>query len=406
MTPPYVRAAAAVLLILPVFAACGADGGITPLPTPPVILITGVQDGATYPGPVTIGISVDRGSWEATLNNQPFTSGTVSQPGTYTLNVSARAGVETATAVVAFTISAPAGGVLIIRVLDLGPTIGGGGDAILVTDSSAAGRAHGLIDAGPGGAEGSDPGLVARRLVAFGVDTLAFMVLTHAHADHFLGMPAVLDAVRVRRFYYNGQVRNLASYTNLISQARARADSVIVVTDTVPLAFGRSAATSRVTQIPPLRTWLSTSTNDGAELNEGSIGTFLGRGTFRMFLTGDGEYAANTRWRTQFSAYTANVTALKVGHHGANNAIFDSGTSGPSTWLTHTAPSVAVISANGVSHPRVRALTRLLERTNMRTYCTQVHGTIEIRVFSDSRHQVTVERNGGSDCVPGSEATT
>lgn len=407
MTKRQSLAAAAILLLTTFVSGCGSDAGTAPGATPPVITVTGVQDGAVYQAPVTIQISVDRGSWEARLNDQPFNSGTtVGAPGTYTLRVSAQAGVDTASVRIGFTIAAPAGGVLIVRLIDLGPTIGGGGDAILVTDSSAAGQVHGLIDAGPGGVDGSDPGLVARRLAEWGVDTLAFMQLTHAHADHYQGMPAVLNALPVREFHYNGQVRNLASYTSLLSLAQARADTVIVVRDTLPVPFGRSAVQSRITVIPPLPSYLSLSTNDGALLNEGSLGTYLSRGAFRMFFTGDGEYEANHRWRTQFAAYTANQTVLKVGHHGANNAIFDTGTTGPSTWLDHTSPAVAVISSNGVSHPRVRALTRLLERTNRQTYCTHVHGDIEIRVFSNAQYQVTVQRNAGSDCVPGSEATT
>jgi beta-lactamase superfamily II metal-dependent hydrolase len=401
------HAASSFLLLLLGVAGCAVDTGTAPVAEPPRITISGVQDGASYTGPVAIEINVDRGSWEARLNDRPFTSGTVvGDPGSYVLTVSARAGVETASARVAFSITPPTGGVLIIRLIDLGPTLGGGGDAILVTDSSAAGQVHAVIDAGPAGPDGADPALVARRLAELRIDTLTFLQLTHAHADHYLGMAPILNAVRVQRFYYNGQVRNLSSYTDVINTARARADSVIIVRDTIAVPFGRSAVASRMTIIPPLPTYLATHTNDGAMLNEGSLGTSLRRGTFRMFFTGDGEYEANARWRTQFAGYTANQSVLKVGHHGANNAIFDSGTTGPSTWLDHTAPAVAVISSNGISHPRVRALTRLLERTNRQTFCTSVHGNIEIRVFSDSRYQVMVERNAGSDCVPGSEATT
>jgi beta-lactamase superfamily II metal-dependent hydrolase len=392
-------------MLLLLLSACDGGGSTAPSPTPPTITVTGVEDGGSYTGPVTIGIEVDRGSWEAVLNGQPFSSGSVvSIPGAYTLIVTGRSGLVTATRQVGFSIAAPEGGVLIIRLIELGPdTIGGGGDAILVTDSSAAGRVHALIDAGPS-AFGSAH--VANRLATLGVDSLEFVLLTHAHGDHYGGMTAVLNGVAVRRFYYNGQVRNLAGYNNVLSLASARADSVIILRDTLPVPFGRSAVQARFTLIHGLPAYLNMHTNDGSLLNEGSLGASLRRAGFSMFFTGDGEYQANARWRTQFATYTRNVTALKVGHHGANNAIFDAGTTGPSTWLDHTNPTVSVISANGVSHPRVRALTRLLERSNSRTYCTSVHGDISIRVWSDGSHTVAVTRAADSDCVPGSLADT
>ncbi len=126
----------------------------------------------------------------------------------------------------------------------------------------------------------------------------------------------------------------------------------------------------------------------------------------RLFFTGDGEVAANQRWRTQFAGRTGSVTVLKVGHHGANDAVFDNGFNGTSSWLTHSAPEVAVISANGVTHPRVNAIDRLLGLPQTRTYCTNVHGDIEIRIGERGGLLVTVERNASSDCVPGSDATS
>jgi beta-lactamase superfamily II metal-dependent hydrolase len=406
MNFPRLAPCATALLLAAALTAC-SDSPAAPDPAPPVITVSGVEDGVTYSGPVTVAISVDRGSWEAQLNGAPFTGGTtVSQPAAYTLTVTARAGTVTATRQLSFTIAAPAGGALIIRLIDLGPGLGGGGDAILVTDSSAAGQVHAVIDAGPGGVDGTEPSRVAQRLAQLGVDTLSFMLLTHAHADHFDGMPPVLNSVRVRRFYYNGQVRNLTRYQTTLTTAAARADSVIIVRDTIPLAFGMSTVQSRFTLIPPLGHYLSNSNATAAQLNEGSLGASLRRGSFSMFFTGDGEYEANARWRTQFAGYTRNIDVLKVGHHGANNAIFDSGSFGPSAWLDHTTPSVAVISANGVSHPRIRALTRLLEGTNRRTYCTSVHGEITIRVWSDATYQVSVQKAADSDCVPGSAADT
>ncbi|MDO8667424.1 MAG: MBL fold metallo-hydrolase, partial [Gemmatimonadales bacterium] len=330
---------------------------------------------------------------------------TVETPGLYTLVVTARADGLIAQRRVDFEILLTGSSLLILRVLDLGSNdAGGGGDAILVTDSSASGLVHALVDAGPAGANAADPGFVARRLAALGVDSLAFVVLTHAHSDHYAGLPSVLARFPVARFYFNGQVRSLRSYTEVLDSARARADTLIVPAAVAQLAVGRDTARTQVVILPPLPDWIGTDTDNGSLLNEGSLGVRLQRGSFEVFLTGDGEVLANARWRTQFQSYTRAVDALKVGHHGANDAIFDNGFSGNSTWLAQTAPAVALVSANGTSHPRISATGRLLTQPGLRTYCTNVHGTIEIRINPEGRYRVDVERNRDANCVPGSNA--
>src|SRR5437870_13803828 len=74
---------------------------------------------------------------------------------------------------------------LLVRVLDVSDARVGG-DAILVTDSVAGRARHVLIDASDHG------GTVVARLAAFRVDTLAAVILSHPHADHYGGLPTVL----------------------------------------------------------------------------------------------------------------------------------------------------------------------------------------------------------------------
>jgi beta-lactamase superfamily II metal-dependent hydrolase len=410
-TPSLLRRLFPGFLLILLVGACGGDGPATPQPVAPTITISGVEPGQRYSEPVTIQITVDRGSYEATLNGAPFLSGrTVSAPGDYRLEVTARSGTAIATRTVEFSLQATS--VLIIRMLDLGPEgLGGGGDAILLTDSSGLGMRHAVIDAGPRGVAGVvDANFVAQRLQQLGVDTLEFLQLTHAHADHFGAMGPILERIHVRRFIYNGQIRSLVSYQAVLSLAQMRADSVIVPQAVREYRWGSGEQSTRFAIIPPLASYLQfddpSHPQYHARLNEGSLGTALTRGSFRMFFTGDGEYEANHRWRTQFAGHTTNLEVLKVGHHGANNAIFDVGTTGPSSWLTQTAPRVSIVSSNGISHPRVRALNRLQQQPNNRTYCTHVHGTIMIRVALTGDYNVAVERNANADCVPGSAADT
>ncbi len=397
----------ALLVAFGVSACSPGDKATGPL-TAPVISIAGVTEGATYSVPVTIHIDTDVGSWEATLDGQPFTSGgTVQTPGDHTLSVTAHLSLAVATVVVHFRIQPPAGGELIIRMFDLGPNeFGGGGDAILITDSTSAGMVSAMVDAGPAGADASDPGLVSRQLAQLHIDTLAILLLTHAHGDHYGGMGPILSSVHVKRFLYNGQIRSLSSYTSVISQAGLVADSTIVVTATRDYDLGYAATPSHLKVLPPLATHLAEDTDDGTLLNDGSVGARLSLGTFSMFLTGDSEVAATERWRAQFTSLVQNITVLKVGHHGANNAIFDNGVSGTSSWLAVTAPRVSIISGNGTTHPRINALNKLLGQPGNRTYCTNVHGNITIRVARDGSYRVSVAKNADQDCVPGSDATT
>lgn len=391
-------------------AACGEETPVDP-PVPPQILISGVEDGGVYEEPVSIQIAVDRGSFSATLDGDPFYSGsTVSELGTHSLEVTARAGGAEHIESVDFEIAFTGERVLILRMFDLGRHVpwGGGGDAILLTDSSAAGLAHAMVDAGPGAFEDGvvDYDRIAGKLVALGIDTLEFLQLTHAHADHYAGMQSVLEEVHVRRFLYNGQRRTQTGYLNVLTAAEHHADSMFVLSEEREYALGAGADATRTVHLHGLPDYLDEDTDDSRMLNEGSLGTYIEQGGLRIFLTGDGEVRANDRWRNEFSGYTHAIDILKVGHHGANNAVFDNGFSGSATWLDHTDAEIMLISANGRTHPRVNALTRIMERTNTRTYCTNVHGDVELRIDLSGRHAVTVQKKAESDCVAGSEATS
>lgn len=405
--------ASAALLALLSLSACSGDEPTAQDTRAPAIAIQGVEEGGVYQSAVTVQVSVDRGTYDVTLDGAPVvTPAVVGSFGDHVLRVVARDGAAVSDTTVSFSLKLPGSSVLIVRVLDLGENdAGGGGDAIVLTDSTASGSFHAVVDAGPG--DGSFA-YVVERLRQIGVDTLQMMVLSHAHSDHYQGMPAVLERIHVRRFLHNGQVRSLTSYNNVLASARTRADTTIVPTSVTTYRLAPTDSATEVTVIPPLPTYLSTDFDQGSDpsksrkLNDGSIGMLLDRGdgAFRMFLTGDGEVEANLRWRTTFAALSRDVDVLKVGHHGANNSVFDNGFSGSSTWLSHTDPEVSIISANGTTHPRQAALNFLLGRTATRTYCTHVHGEIVLRVAPTGAYDVSVERNADKVCVQGTEANS
>jgi beta-lactamase superfamily II metal-dependent hydrolase len=386
---------------------CGGGTPSEPTPDPLAISVVGVEGGGRYTSAVSIEISTNRGTYAAELDGQLFLSGqTVAEVGEHVLSVTARDQEDVATLTLDFEIVFEGTSTLIVRMLDLGDNeAGGGGDAILLTDSAQGLQLHALVDAGPAGAEGARPGYVAERLQDLGVTSLEALILTHAHSDHFDGIPAVLNAVHVERFIYNGQVRNYSAYTQTIQDASAQADTVIVPGAILPLQLS-DAGGSQIRVLPPLTSYLQDSDAGSSELNDGSLGTLVQRGAFKMFMTGDGEVEANARWRTDFGSLSGSVNVLKAGHHGANDAVFDNGFNGNSAWLDHTDPEIVLISANGRTHPRRHALTKILGRTETRTYCTNVHGDVELRVSPDGTLRVAVQKNADMDCVAGSDADT
>ncbi|MFW5905136.1 MAG: MBL fold metallo-hydrolase, partial [bacterium] len=311
----------AVLLSVALAGCADGSSGPSEPDDAPVIEITGVEDGRVYTEPVTIHFSASPAgsTTSAALNGKTFRSGdTVDRPGTYTLVVEAFRSGKRSEASVDFSLEVAGDRILILRMFDLGPEgLGGGGDALLLSDSSSLGVRHGMIDAGPRGDAGEplDEGYVARRLQTLGVDTLEFLQLTHAHADHFVGMTPILDGIHVRRFVYNGQVRSGgqggSGYLQVLSRADTRADTVIRIESEWEHELGGEGG-PRTVHLPPYPSFIDQDTDDGNELNEGSVGTYVEAGGVRLFFAGDGEDQANGRWRQQFASYTDGVDVLKV----------------------------------------------------------------------------------------------
>ena len=273
---------------------------------------------------------------------------------------------------------------LTITVLRVTSTAGGG-DAILVADSAAAPPRHVLIDAG-------DDAAAARALREAGIGTLDLLVLTHAHHDHYGGMDEVLDAVQVRAFAFNGQVRSAVTYRRLLERVEREVPVVIVVDSVRRVRLGEGEQATTLTLIPPLPTHLGEDTSDGERLNEGSLAVRVERGAFSFLTTGDAEHAANRRFATMFPALV-DVDVLKLGHHGSTDAT-------DRAWLGATTPEVAIVSANGTTHPHASALA-LVKELGIPLYCTPQHGAVRVRVAPDGAYRITTELPADRECEPG-----
>jgi competence protein ComEC len=270
--------------------------------------------------------------------------------------------------------------VLLVRVLDVSDARMGG-DAILITDSVAGRARHVLIDA-------SDHGeTVVARLREFRVDTLAAVILSHPHADHYGGMADVFARLPVRSFILGGTPRTARTYVSLLHEIAARHIPVVTAdtgTRKVTLVTGRDTVELRLLAPPPgCRALAGAAAGD--DVNNCSLGVRLTRGSFAMLLPGDAQLAELGWWMmTQPALLPAQV--LKAGHHGSSNAT-------TADWLDVVQPQAVLISANGRQHPFAQVLDLLAAR-GIPTYCTADVGTITVRVPRGGAWTITTERRG------------
>lgn len=274
----------------------------------------------------------------------------------------------------------PDSAVLLVRVLDVS-NAKIGGDAILITDSSQGRAQHVLIDA-------SDDGpTIVRALRRFRVDTLAALVLSHPHVDHYGGMFDVVRRVVVRSFVYGGTPRTSPTYLGLLRRIAALHIAVVTV-DTgsrrVSVVAGHDSVVLTVFAPPPSCHTLAARAS-GDEINNCSLGILLSRGAFHMLLPGDAEQSELGWWfMTARAPLRADI--LKAGHHGSSNAV-------DATLLDAVRPKAVLISANGRQHPFAQVLD-LLEARGIPTYCTADMGTITVRVPRHHDWTITPERAG------------
>ena len=201
-----------------------------------------------------------------------------------------------------------------------------------------------VVDAGPAG-EGRDAGrsVVAPFLAAQGVRRIEALFLSHAHLDHYGGMPALLDRFEVGRFFEPGEAIGDPGYQGLLAEVGASG------AEWHAFRRGDSLAVDGVTIVAlhPDTAWAEW----GLDLNEDSAVLLVRYGEFEALLAGDAGLPAES----DLAGQVGDVELLKVGHHGS------AGASG-ARWLAELRPEVAVVSVgrgNRYHHPSAEALRRL-----------------------------------------------
>jgi competence protein ComEC len=198
--------------------------------------------------------------------------------------------------------------------------------------------------------------------------------VSHAHADHLGGVPAVLDRFNAEMVIEPGDQVADPLYYEFLDQLAAES-----------IAWHRGRRGERFTLdsvsftiLHPYR-W----SRWGEDLNEDSLVLLVEYGAFQAVFAGDAGFAAEAEMRGRTRA----VDLLKVGHHGSR------GSTG-AEWLDSLRPKAAVISVgrNTYGHPASETLTRLL-RHGVAVWRTDRDG--QVTVTTDGTH-MTVKAGGRS----------
>ncbi len=216
---------------------------------------------------------------------------------------------------------------LTVRFLDVGQ-----GDAALVTSPRGATV---LVDGGP------DPAIVATALSALGVRRLDVVVATHPHADHVVGLPAVLARIPVGVLLEPGCRSDSHDLETLLEAAHAEG---------VPVRHPRAGQTLsvgdlRLQVLAPEACWEGTE----SDANNDSLVIVASIGEDTVLLTGDAEQPAQELLLERPGVLAADV--LKVPHHGGATSLPE--------FFEAVRPEVCVVSSgqpNPYGHPAPEAL--------------------------------------------------
>ena len=229
-----------------------------------------------------------------------------------------------------------------------------------------------LIDGGPANKEGgpadtshpaSDPPL-AHFLLQKGIRKIDHVVLTHPHADHYVGLKYVFARLPVGNFYDTrkdnpgvGEVRALAAKVpGIKTWYPAPGDYLDWGPGVQAKVFNSCPDAAAAAPVTP---------------NNCSIVVKLTYQNASFLFTGDMEAAVEAQVVPKYGA-ELKADVLKVGHHGSRGASSE-------PFLRAVSPALAYIEVgvnNSYGHPRPEALARL-QAVGAQIYRTDLEGTLE-----------------------------
>jgi competence protein ComEC len=228
--------------------------------------------------------------------------------------------------------------------------------------------------------------VVAPYLWERSIRRIDVVALSHAHADHIGGLPALVSDFHPRELW-TGATPETAEWCAVRDRATALGPSIVSLREGRKMDYGGA-------EIEVLAPAVDYVTGDTAKNND-SLVLKVRYGSRAFLLCGDVERAVEQRMLMDAEIHPIDV--LKVAHHGSR-------TSTTAEFLDAASPIFALISVgdqNSYGHPNREVLSRLEERRTG-VYRTDLDGLITVR--TDGRHlQVETRRDqpSGLTLMPG-----
>ena len=225
----------------------------------------------------------------------------------------------------------------------------GEADSMLISTPSK--KVNILIDTG----RGIDINNIIIYLKSIGISKLNYLIITHGDEDHIGGALYLIDNFKV-----DNVILNKGDYTEL---------EVELITH---LKNKNIKYTNNINKIPLLGSYMYLlNTKEFSNENDNSIVTYFEYQKYKFLFMGDSSSKTEEYLINNYNL--ANISFLKVGHHGSN-------TSSSPLFINKIAPKVSLISVgrnNFYHHPNKEVLTNL---SNSVIYRTDINKSIKIKI--------------------------